>query len=244
MTGSPVTLSVVSHGQIDLVNQFLDDLSRHCPEELCVILTHNIPEPAASLPSNWRHRLEVIANDDQKGFGANHNTAFRRCVTPLFCVANPDIRLSGNPFPILAAALERSRVAVAGPLVLDPQGRAEDSARKFPTAGRLLHKLFTPPKGPDYRVSDSPIEVDWLAGMFMAFRAEAFRAVKGFDERFYLYYEDVDICARLSRRGYSVVYAPEARITHDARRASRRDMRLMRIHLASALRYLSTTYRR
>ena len=243
MTGAPVTVSVVSHGQISLVNQLLDDLSRHCLDELHVILTRNIQEPAPSLPSNWRHRLEIIENERQRGFGANHNAAFRRCDTPLFCVANPDIRLAEDPFPVLAAALERPRVAVAGPLVLDPQGFPEDSARKFPTAGGLLRKLFTHPRGPDYPVNGPLIEVDWLAGMFMAFRSEAFRAVKGFDQRFFLYYEDVDICARLNALGYKAVYQPEISVTHDARRASRRNLRLMRIHAASALRYRTRIYR-
>jgi len=83
-----------------------------------------------------------------------------------------------------------------------------------------------------------------VAGMFMAFRADAFRTANGFDERFFLYYEDVDICRRLRSRGFSVVYEPRAAVIHDARRASRHNPRLMAIHAASALRYLLRKYDR
>lgn len=139
------TVSIVSHGQIDLVNSLLDDLARHCEPGLRVVLTRNVPEPAPALPAEWRHRLEVIDNDRPKGFGANHNAAFKRCQSRNFCVVNPDIRLASNPFPVLAAALETPRVAVAGPLVRDPRGNSEDSARRFPTARGLLLKLCPRP---------------------------------------------------------------------------------------------------
>jgi hypothetical protein len=79
--------------------------------------------------------------------------------------------------------------------------------------------------------------------MFMLFRSDAYREVGGFDERFFLYYEDVDICRRLLARGYRCVFQPEASVIHDARRASRRDLRLMSIHAASAARYLTRWYR-
>ena len=235
------TVSIVSHGQVDLVHGFIEDLSRHCAAGLRVVLTRNVPEPAPALPGDWRHRLEVIDNDRPKGFGANHNAAFRRCDTRYFCVANPDIRLASDPFPALAAALELPR---AGPLVRDPEGNSEDSARKFPTGGILLLKLLSPRRGPDYPIDQGLIDVDWVAGMFMAFRADAFRAADGFDERFFLYYEDVDICRRLRGGGYSVAYEPRAAVIHDARRASRRNPRLMAIHAASALRYLLRNYGR
>ena len=74
--------------------------------------------------------------------------------------------------------------------------------------------------------------------MFMLFRSEAFAAVGGFDERYFLYYEDADICRRLQGAGRPVVYVPAAEVVHDARRASRRDPRLALHHAASAWRFM------
>jgi GT2 family glycosyltransferase len=82
------------------------------------------------------------------------------------------------------------------------------------------------------------IEVNWIAGMFMLFDSRAFRDVGGFDEAYFLYYEDADI-RRLGALRRSVVYVPEAEIVHEARRASRRNGGLARPPIASALRFLT-----
>jgi GT2 family glycosyltransferase len=231
-----ITLSVISHRQNTLVNQLLEDLARVSADRVTVVVTQNLPDDAellvpAGLPA------QRILNGQVKGFGANHNAAFKHCATPYFCVANPDIRLPTNPFPPLVESLEHA--ALAGPLVRSPDGNVEDSARRFPTATALLKKFFIEKREPDYSVSAGPQRVDWLAGMFLLFRREAFEMVGGFDEAYFLYYEDVDICHRLQRRrGSRAIYDPRAEVVHDARRASRRDPRLALRHASSAARFL------
>ena len=230
-----VTLSVVSHRQNALVNQLLEDVQRHCADRVALIVTENVPDDTAissSLP------FEHVVNTRVKGFGANHNAAFRHCRTPWFCVVNPDIRLPADPFASLIADFDDPAVAVAGPLVRSPAGAIEDSARRFPTAGFLLKKVLAEKRQPDYPADRGPTQVDWVAGMFMLFRADAYRSVDGFDEAYFLYYEDVDICHRLRLRGAAIVYEPRAEVIHDARRASRRDARLALHHLASIFRFL------
>jgi GT2 family glycosyltransferase len=71
----------------------------------------------------------------------------------------------------------------------------------------------------------------------MLFRSETFRALGGFDERYFLYYEDIDLCRRAARRGLAVVYDPRVELVHDARRASRRNPRLALHHARSIARY-------
>jgi len=231
-----ITVSVVSHRQNALVNAFLGDLARLFGKDLSIVVTENVLDEVP-LDKSAACPFELIVNARPKGFGANHNAAFRHCRTPLFCVANPDIRLPADPFPALAHALEAERAGVAGPLVRSPAGGVEDSARRSPSVASLLRKLFAGASGPDYPVDRGPVSVDWVAGMFMLFRSETFRALGGFDEAYFLYYEDVEICRRLRRLGHKVLYAPDAGVVHDARRASRRDLSLMRHHLTSIARY-------
>ena len=231
-----ITLSVVSHRQNALVNQLLADLARVCPDRVTLVLTENVADET-SLAVPPALPAERVVNQAVKGFGANHNAAFKHCKTPYFCVANPDIRLSADPFPLLIDSL--ANAAVAGPVVRSPDGRIEDSARRFPTVGSLLKKLFRETRKPDYSPTAGPQRVDWVAGMFMLFRREAFEAVGGFDERYFLYYEDVDICQRLQRRrGSRAIYDPRAEVLHDAQRASRRNLRLALTHASSAIRFL------
>jgi N-acetylglucosaminyl-diphospho-decaprenol L-rhamnosyltransferase len=197
---------------------------------------------ADSLWTSSSRRTSAILCRRAKGFGANHNAAFARSSADLFFVVNPDVRLRGDPFRNLVGWLDSKGAAAVGPLVRKPNGELEDSARQFPTVARLLGKLIDGTPGPDYPVDNGPLEVDWVAGMFIGFRRDAYAHVGGFDERYFLYYEDVDICRRLRLHAYKVVYDTTVSIIHDARRASRRNARLMGIHAASALRYLLSSY--
>jgi N-acetylglucosaminyl-diphospho-decaprenol L-rhamnosyltransferase len=228
-----ITLSVVSHAQAGLAARLLGDIMSLGRADFQVILTVNVPEP---IPAGSH---DVIVNPRPRGFGANHNGAFRRARGEYFCVLNPDIRLPRDPFPALLETLGDATVGIAAPRIVDAHGHTEDSVRKFPTVPRLVRKLLRADAGPDYALDADRVEVDWVGGMFMLFRRTAFERVGGFDERYFLYYEDVDICRRLHGAGYRVVATTRAQAIHEAQRASRRDPRHMAMHARSMLRYLT-----
>lgn len=231
----PVTVSIVSHGHGALLPGLLDDLAA-CPEVSAVILTRNIPEQDNA--TAWSDRLAVINNPRPKGFGANHNAAFLTARTPFFLVLNPDVRLDSNPFPALLACLDDPRVALCAPAVVNPTDVLEDSARRFPSLIDLGLKALGRHDGRlRYALGDPPQTAPWVAGMFMLVRSTDYADLGGFDEGFFLYYEDVDLCARLWRSGRRVMLCPAVHVVHDARRASRRDLRHMRWHAASMARY-------
>jgi GT2 family glycosyltransferase len=232
-----ITVSVVSHGHRVLVSRLLDDLAR-CPEVERVVLTYNVPEEPAEVPQTLAPRLQAIWNDTPKGFGANHNAAFTHCRTSLFCVVNPDVRIHRNPFPELLKGPAEG-VALSAPMVVDPDGHVEDSFRRFPTPLGLLLKATGIHDGRLLRPAGNvPLAPDWVAGMFMLFQAEDFAALDGFDEGYFLYYEDVDLCTRIWRSGRSIRVFPAAEIVHDARRESHRNLKYLRWHLGSMARYM------
>ena len=231
---SDITVSIVSHGHGRQVERLVEQVLRD-PSVGRLILTLNIEEDL-SLANDYK--IVKIQNQTPKGFGANHNAAFKRCKTPFFCVLNPDIVLSDSTFEQLRACLIGTKAAVAGPLVLAASGDQEDSWRKFPTILSLGMKSI----GHDTTViksidQESPLFPDWIAGMCMLFDADQYRAVNGFDETIFLYYEDVDICARLWQKGSPVVASPSARVVHNAQRASRRQWQHMKWHACSMARY-------
>lgn len=241
-----LTLSVVSHGQGDLVQKLLHSLSAlttACDFE--VLVTQNIDESIDLASIQPPFAVHLIQNTSPLGFGANHNQAFRHARGAYFCVINPDIVLQQNPFAVLLQVLSQSDVGVVAPKVIAPNGALEDSVRRFPSVLSILRKACGGNAQPDYRLSATPQDVDWVGGMCMVFRREVFAEMDGFDERYFLYYEDVDLCARLWARGYRVVACPQAQVTHDARRHSHRNWRYMRWHLASMLRFfISHAWRR
>lgn len=243
MSQDRICVSVVSHRQAALVANLIGDLASHCRGAVEVVLTLNVTEALPFDISEAGYPIEIVPNRAGRGFGANHNAAFRLCRGRTFCVLNPDIRLAADPFPSLLDELQHGSTGVVAPRIVDPAGRTEDSARRFPTLSSLAAKALGRTERLDYELGSAPISPDWIAGMFMLFNADAFRNVGGFDERYFLYYEDVDICARLRTAGYDVRLVPEVCATHDARRASRSDWRHRAWHAQSVVRYLLTTGR-
>lgn len=224
-----VTLSVVSHAQAELAKRLLGDLTRLAPPELArIVVTCNVPEEFEA-PAELPFELRVIHRDTPIGFGANHNRAFRLCETPFYAIANPDVRVAANPFPVLVDALKSGR-ALAAPAVHDPAGRLEDSARMLVTPIDILFRRL----GWRRAEFDCPA---WLAGMFLVFDSEAFRRLGGFDEKFFMYCEDADICARTVLESDGIAFCPEASVVHDARRASRRSLRPLFWHVASLMKF-------
>jgi hypothetical protein len=234
-----ISISMVSHGQSDLISKALADLAQFSGQlAVEVILTKNIPESLPFSVQDFPYPVIVVENTVPRGFGANHNAAFRVAHGEWFCVMNPDIRLPDNPFPVLLDEIESQRAAVIAPAVLSPANEVEDSVRRFPTPFSLAGKIFGGSDGRyAFKVGEKTFAADWVGGMFMLFRSADYSCVGGFDEGFFLYYEDVDICTRLWKAGRRVVACPQAQVVHDARRASRRNLRYMRWHVGSMARY-------
>lgn len=234
-----LTLSIVSHGQAELVRPLLLELAALPHREFEVILTVNIPEDERPYAVGGLS-VTVIRNDIVKGFGANHNEAFRSSKAPYFAVVNPDIRLGKTDPSSLLEGFTDPLTAVCAPLVTNSLGEVENSARRFPTWCSLTQKALGRHTPLEYLIEDRPLAVDWVAGMLAVFRREAYLDVGGFDDRrFFMYYEDVDVCYRLNQRGWKAMLLPSVRVIHDAQRASHRNARHMRWHVTSMLRFLT-----
>ena len=175
-------------------------------------------------------RTTVIANSMNVGFGAAINQAARATRASLLWLLNPDCEVQSGTFATLAATLDRHPdCAIAAPQLLNADGSVQASARGEPSAwtglfGRntLLTRFF--PSAEVARrnlpaadlvasgVDSAP--VDWVMGAAMLVRREPFDLAGGFDERYFLYWEDADLCRRLRARGWSTRYVPLARVKH------------------------------
>jgi GT2 family glycosyltransferase len=230
-----ISVSIISHGHGAMAERLVESLLKYCPEVTEIFVTRNIPELLAIVPCD---RVILIDNIFPKGFAENHNAAFRLCGQPFFCPLNPDIELTENPFPGLLLAMNRTGAELVAPIVRKPGGSIDDSVRSFPTLFSLARKAFGGDDG-RYLVVDGQAEFhpEWVAGMFMLFNSPAFARLGGFDERFFLYYEDVDICARAWKQGMKITACPKVSVIHDARRDSHRNPVHLCWHLASMARY-------
>jgi N-acetylglucosaminyl-diphospho-decaprenol L-rhamnosyltransferase len=233
-----MVFSLVSHGQLHLIQSFLRDYRRLGLSRFPLVLTLNIHEDESVLRDFSDLPITLVRNAVPKGFGENHNAAFHTVESRFFIVVNPDIRLRELDQDTLLQPFQDESVAAVAPVVTDSAGHLQDSARRFPTLVRLMARALLGRRSPDYVWQDQAVEVEWVAGMFIVFRSDAFRRVNGFDTRFYMYMEDADICRRLRVVGGRTVLHPLVSVIHDAQRASRHDVRHLKWHLASACRFL------
>ena len=245
-----VTVSIVSHGHGTQVGELLAQLAELRNAGLRrVILTVNVPEAdSPDTPrcgdADWPFELRRIDNRTAAGFGANHNRAFaedeRLGASDCFAVVNPDVRLIGDPLPALLEALaSEPATGCAYPCQLDARGRPHDHERLLPSPLALARRYL----GLERRLPRDAAP-DWVNAAFLLFRREVFARLGGFDTRYHMYCEDVDLCLRLKLAGRTLVPAPQACVVHEGRRATRRSGRHLGWHLASLWRlWNSAPYR-
>jgi GT2 family glycosyltransferase len=201
--------------------------------------------------------ITLVASDTNRGFGAAINQARRLTNAPLLWVLNPDCRVVPGALGALARTLGiHPECAIAAPQLLNEDGTIQASARGEPGAltglfGRhgLLTKIFPRAAAarrnlPAADLVASGVEsaaVDWVMGAAMLIRRDRFDEVGGFDERYFLYWEDADLCHRLRDAGFTTRYVPGARVRHAGGASARTDSRLaIRAFHASAYRYYAT----
>lgn len=236
-----VTLSVVSHGHHKHVELLLRDLARQTiSDRLLVILTLNVPEPEPDLAEFDPLHLRIIRNAKPTGFGANHNAALRSADSPWVMIVNPDIRI--NDPGLIMRFVEREVTAGVGlvaPVIYNSEGLREDAVRGNLDPVSLFKRVIIG-KRSVVNASISSGYFTWFAGMFLALPLEVWRAVDGFDERFFLYCEDYDLCVRLDRLGYGLEIYEDLGVVHNAQRASKKSSKYFRWHLTSLIRVWSS----
>jgi len=240
-----VSISVVSHGHGAQVLALLQLLSAAHDLSWCqrIWITINVPEP--KLLDDLRPwqvngeycigqiKIFVIVNQRPLGFGANHNQAFlgdrsQHSPSKYFVVMNPDISWSADPWLALLDSAGQSQVGCVYPVQIDDKGRLQDYRRLLPTPWALWKRHVLKSASEQY------VHIpDWVSAALLLFPAEVFAEIQGFDERYHMYCEDVDICLRLQLAGYRLVEVPNACVTHTARRASRSDAHHLLWHVQS-----------
>lgn len=227
-----VTVSVVSHGQRDLVAVLLEQLAAlRDPCLVLVIVVHNLPDIDLPKPQGAVFDLVQLHNTKPLGFSANHNLAFGHCKSPWFAVLNPDIEFQfGNPFPVLLEAMiDDERLGAVAPALLQPGTLHIEPNRRIVTPLELVLRRL-----PGYK---PPAEPDWLVGAFLLIRSDVYKTLGGFDDRFRLYCEDVDLGARIRSSGWGIRRVEIAKVVHLTQRRSHWAFKFGLLHLMSLLRF-------
>ncbi|MFD9698915.1 glycosyltransferase family 2 protein [Lentzea sp. NPDC059081] len=254
--GDGLGVVTVTYSPGETLAPFVDTLAKATTRPVQVILADNgstdgVPEAVAAS----RDGVSFVPTGGNLGYGggANRGVAALGPDVGWVLISNPDIEFLPGAVDVLIDAASRwPSGGMFGPLIREPSGEVYPSARLLPSLGRGLgHALFavvwkSNPWTRAYRQEQAPVEraAEWLSGSCFLMRREVFDAVGGFDERYFMYFEDVDLGDRVGRAGYLNVYVPDAEVVHiGGHSTARASARMLREHHLSAYRYLADRHR-
>lgn len=256
MTGAsepaPVAAVIVSYNVRDLLLDCITSLRADGVDQI-VVVDNDSRDGSAEAVRRHDPEVDVVALAVNLGFGGGANRGVARTSAPYVAIMNPDVVVQPGSTKALAEALERDpQLAVVGPRIETTDGGLYPSARTFPdladAAGHAFLHFVTPGNrfSRRYRMldwdHDAPAAVDWVAGTHLVARRTAWDEVGGFDEGFFMYLEDVDLCWRLRQKGWGTGYEPAARVTHAIGRSTdQTPYRMIAAHHRSLWRYATKT---
>ncbi|MCE0768257.1 glycosyltransferase family 2 protein [Pseudonocardia kujensis] len=252
--GDELAVVTVTYSPGDTLESFLDSLKAATARPTRVVLADNGSVDGAPERAAERDGVELLRIGENVGYG----TAANRAVAGLgpeigwVVVANPDLVWGeGAIDTLLEAATRWPRAGALGPLIREPDGTVYPSARLLPSLGHgvghaVLGRVWPGnPWSQTYRQAAAAIgerTAGWLSGSCLLVRRSAFDSVDGFDPRYFMYFEDVDLGDRLGRAGWLNVYVPAAEVVHTGGVSTSKpevSARMLAEHHRSAYRYLA-----
>lgn len=245
--GIMVTGSIVTYNNMSTIDETLKTLYEYTKDinfKLYVVDNNSTDGTVEHIKENYP-QVEVIALKENLGFGAGHNKAIRLVSSDYHVIINPDIVFVENSIKKMVDYLENNEdIGVLSPKICFPDGREQILGKKDPHFKYILASRL---RGDEpgtllkkYAMLDcdltKPIDIENASGCFMVFRTSILKKVDGFDERYFMYFEDADI-TRKARKYSRVVYYPEAVVSHVWNRDSKHNFKLLAIHIHSMLKY-------
>lgn len=196
-------------------------------------------------------KVNYIFNNKNLGYGAAHNIAIRKTIDqqiPYHLVINPDIRLEGKVLSELLDFIDKNKeIGHVMPKVIYPNGEIQYLCKLLPKPTDLIFRRFLPKnwtkKSNDifelrHSGYDKIMDVPYLSGCFMLLKTEVLKDVGLFDERFFMYPEDIDLTRRIHQK-YRTVFYPKVQIVHNHEQASYKNLKLLLIHLVNLIKYFN-----
>ena len=253
MTNARADVVVVAYYPGDTLATFLASVASQA-QVATVTVVDNATDDALALKAAAAHSAHYVPMTRNAGYGTAANVGAAQGSAEWIVISNSDIEVAPGAIAALLAAGEASQsIGMVGPEVRESDGSLYPSARPLPTlllgAGHALFGKVWPgnPWTRKYRIaldpSGGPVAAGWLSGSFFAVRRTAWEQVGGFDEGFFMFFEDVDLGRRLGQSGWERVWVPGASVRHLGGHSYRSDPApMLEAHHGAASRYVRLVY--
>lgn len=223
-----IAVSVVSHGQIEMIFELLRLLESSKSVQR-IFVTLNSPKEFDKLTEICEFKKTTFfLNLKESSFAANHNFAAVQCRENLLCIINPDVGIDISTFELFVERCAKSQCfSVYAPLLVSFEGALQDCWRKWPLPGDLLGRWFLGRRSIHFS------EPDWASGALLIVNRNIFLENGGFDSSYRMYCEDVDLFYRYRRAGLMCKFDNEVSFAHTGNHQSHRNLRYFFWHLRS-----------
>ncbi len=248
-----ITISIVAYNQRGDLERLLPGLmsaAQRVQADVCLVV-YRSDDGSREFVCREFPAVSLIENRDSAGYGRNHNLNLQRSAGKYFVVMNSDMAVGPDTFAELERYMdEHPDVVMVAPRILNSDGSVQELNKRDPTVLDVLQRLPLPPivsKWAKARIDyyemrdmgyEMEIEAPCLSGCFLFCRREPLERLGGFDENFFLYFEDNDLCRRMRQIG-RIVYNPSVSVTHFWARRSRKSLRYTWYFAVSAWRYFN-----
>lgn len=232
-----ISIIIVNYNVKDLLKECIDSIYRsvYNGKIEIIVVDNNSKDNSIKFLSNIFKDVIFIQNQENLGFSKANNIGFEKASGDYLLILNPDTIIQPDTLQKMSDLLdENPKIGMAGCKVLNSDGSFQLACRRsFPTPWNSFCKLFGLQKifprsklfaayNLTYKDIDKQYEVDALIGAFMFTRKEVIEKVQGFDEDFFMYGEDLDLCFKIKKHGWKIVYSPITKITHSKGESTKR----------------------
>lgn len=225
----PLSIIIVNYNSKDYLRRCLNSILETRDPELVqkvkieiIVVDNGSSDGSADMIKKEFPEVKLIENEENLGFAAANNIGINRAATEDVLILNPDTEVSKNLLhTLLDIASRYKNLGALGSKILNPDRSLQFSCGCFPTllnviADRIpiVRDFFPTQLIRQKSFYESEQRPDWVSGVCLLLSKSAFKDVGGFDEGYFLYVEEVDLCYRLKKSGYSVVYTPQVELVH------------------------------
>ena len=235
MTSSKVTGCIVTYNNMRTIDNTVSSLLEHtkAPFQLYVVDNSSSDGTPDHIAAEYPP-VEIIRRTDNRGFGAGHNTVLDRLDSDYHVIINPDIIIRDDVITQMAEYMDaHPEIGMLSPAIKFPDGRAQILGKKIPrlrylVASRLRNEADPGKLLREYAMLDrdlsKPTDIENATGCFMFIRTDLFKKLGGFDERYFMYFEDCDLTRSVNLSSRTVFF-PDATVYHEWGRESKKNMR-------------------
>ncbi|MCL2088731.1 MAG: glycosyltransferase family 2 protein [Oscillospiraceae bacterium] len=238
---SKISAVIVTHNNSDIIRNALCGLDRHAPTVGLTVVDNNSSDGTGGIIENEFPDVGLIKLEKNIGFGAAHNRVLPMLESQYHVIINPDIELRDDVILRMASYMdENADVALLSPRVLNLDGSEQILPKRAPYLRALISRRLFKNNYGYYEMADKdlsrPQEIGFATGCFMFIKTDLFKKIGGFDERYFLYFEDADLTRTAEKHG-KVLYHPEFEVYHAWQRDNAKKLKFMRIQVSSMIKY-------